>query len=519
MRHGSFYMTKHKTLFHNLKKAGEAIGVAIALASFPVSAEAPRDIRVALVIGNSAYAVSPLLNPVNDARAMSEALRGLGFSVIELRDAQKNQMAEAVAKMHDTLKGKQGIGMLYYAGHGVQYDWRNFMVPVDARLKHETDIPIQTVDVGIVLDAFKEAGNRFNLLVLDACRDNPFDNKLATKGLAPMNAPPGTYMAFATAAGNVAEDGDEASGNGLYTQFLLQELKKPAARVEDVFKRVKLQVRQKSQGRQIPTESSNFDEEFSFDKGFAKSSIENESVRLARYNAEKAAWDGIKSSQSADDFFAFLQRYPNGFISEIAQFRADQLKKPLLVAQLARDAVATLASGSNRFAVGDQYILITTDLLTQKVRREPQRVTSATNDRVEINGGATVYDQMGGLIKDDSGVKDPPMLLVPADIALNKKWRSSFQNRILGFNARTYVDFKAVAVEDLDVAGARFKVFRVEMEGYASANGIPASINGTIWIEPKTMRMVRYDREVRVSSHLVDATRIEVADYKPADRF
>ena len=501
-----------------LLKATLLITLTVLGLCFTAQAQAPLDIRIALVIGNSAYPGSPLINPVNDSRAMGDALRRLGFTVVELENAQKLEMLQAVTKVRDALKGKQGVGMLYYAGHGVQLDWLNYLVPVNARVRKSDDVPGQTLGIDSVMEAFKEAGNRMNIVVLDACRDNPFDDKVATKGLAPIDAPPGTFMAFATSAGNVAEDGDAASGNGLYTQFLLQELKAPAARLEDVFKRVKLQVRQKSEGRQVPTDSSNLDEEFSFAGGFSKAARLSESARIERYQVEKAAWDRIKASQSADDFFAFLRLYPNGFISEIAQFRVDQLKTPLLVPQLARDGLATLASGKNRFSLGDEYTLITTDLITKIVRSEAQKVTFADNQRVEINNGVTVYDQMGGLIKDTSGVKDPAMLLVPADIALGKQWRSSFQNRISQFDARTYIDFKVVSLEDLGIAGTVQKVFKVDMSGFATINGFTASFKGTAWIEPQTMRLVRYDREVRYSGSLLDATRIEVTNYRPARR-
>ena len=501
-----------------LLKISLLAAITVAGLCFTAQAQAPLDIRIALVIGNSAYPRSPLINPVNDSRAMGNALRRLGFNVIELENAQRTEMMQAIVKVRDLLKGKQGIGMLYYAGHGVQLDWLNYMVPVNASVRLSADVIDQSVGVNSVLDAFKEAGNRMNIVVLDACRDNPFDDKLATKGLAPIDAPPGTFMAFATSAGNVAEDGDAASGNGLYTQFLLQELKAPPARLEDMFKRVKLQVRQKSEGRQVPTDSSNLDEEFSFAGGFSKAARVSETARIARYQIEKAAWDRIKGSQSADDFFAFLRLYPSGFISEIAQFRVDQLKTPLLVSQLARDGLATLASGKNRFSLGDEYTLITTDLMTKIVRSEAQKVTFADSQRVEINNGITVYDQMGGLLKDDSGVKDPAMLLVPADIALGKQWRSSFQNRISQFEARTYIDFKVVGLQDLDIAGTVLKVYKVDMSGFATINGFTASFKGTAWIEPQTMRLVRYDREVRYSGSLIDSTRIEVTNYRPARR-
>jgi hypothetical protein len=240
----------------------------LSLCLFSAQAQSPLDIRIALVIGNSAYkGVPELLNPGNDAQAMSATLKTLGFSVVELQDGSRAQMNEAVGKVRESLQGKQGIGMLYYAGHGLQVDFHNYMVPVDAKLASATDVATQTVDVASVIDAFKSAGNRMNILVLDACRDNPFEGKGSARGLAPLDAPSGTFLAYATAPGNVAEDGDAVSGNGLYTGFLVRELQKPAARIEDVFKRVRMQVRQQSKGRQIPWESTSLEEDFFFNDG------------------------------------------------------------------------------------------------------------------------------------------------------------------------------------------------------------------------------------------------------------
>ena len=165
--------------------------ITAAALTFAASAQAPLDVRVALVIGNSAYAFSPLANPVNDAAAMSATLKQLGFDVLELRDASNDQMQKAVEAVHAKLNGKQAVGMLYYAGHGLQADFHNYMVPVDARLNSANDLPKQTMDVGVVIEAFKVAGNRFNIVVLDACRDNPFADKSSGKGLAPMDAPAG----------------------------------------------------------------------------------------------------------------------------------------------------------------------------------------------------------------------------------------------------------------------------------------------------------------------------------------
>ena len=135
-----------------LKPLWRLAGVAAVFAGVSVSAQAPLDVRVALIIGNSAYANSPLVNPANDARAMGEVLRSLGFQVIELRDGSKAQMSAAISKVSDALRGKQGVGMLYYAGHGLQLDWRNYMVPVDAALKSAADVPSQTIDLAGVVE-------------------------------------------------------------------------------------------------------------------------------------------------------------------------------------------------------------------------------------------------------------------------------------------------------------------------------------------------------------------------------
>lgn len=269
------------------------LAVAAACISLSTVAQAPQDVRVALVIGNAAYKNIPALgNATNDAKSMAVVLRKLGFSVVEVVDGSKAQMNDAILQTRSLLKDKQAVGMLYYAGHGLQLDWHNYMVPVDAKLNQAADVPKQTIDIENVIDAFKKSTTRMNIIVLDACRDNPFSEKTSGKGLAQLDAPPGTYLAFATSPGNVAEDGDISSGNGLFTHFLLKELQKPA-RIEDVFKRVRLQVRQKSQGRQIPWDSSSLEDDFAFNDGLKHT-----------FNPD----DLVKEAQLAKDREALLRR-------------------------------------------------------------------------------------------------------------------------------------------------------------------------------------------------------------------
>ena len=262
----------------------------LGLSLLSAQAQTPLDVRIALVIGNAAYTHAPALdNAANDAKSVAQALRDLGFTVEELLNANKAQMTAALNKVRDGLKGKQGLGMLYYAGHGMQLasdnGAHNFLIPVDVSLTNAATLAAQTLEVGVVINAFKLAHTRMNILVLDACRDNPLGEKAASasKGLASQDAPPGTLLAYATQPGNVAEDGETGSANGPYAEYLTTELHRPFAKVEDVFKRVRWQVRRKTEGRQIPWESTSLEEDFVFNDG---SKIAVKSADLERFATE-----------------------------------------------------------------------------------------------------------------------------------------------------------------------------------------------------------------------------------------
>lgn len=220
--------------------------------------------KVALVIGNSGYKTFPLGNPANDARAIGAALTATGFDVTTRLDAPHGELAKAVQAYTQTLAQRQAVGLFYFAGHGLQLAWRNYMVPVDASVRTASDIQAQCVELGDLLAGITKARNPLNVIILDACRDNPFGNLSGVdqKGLSQMDAPPGTLLAYATAPGNVASDGEGV--NGLYTEHLLKEIGVPEAKVEDVFKRVRLHVRRRTHGRQIPWESTSLEEDFWF---------------------------------------------------------------------------------------------------------------------------------------------------------------------------------------------------------------------------------------------------------------
>ena len=231
-----------------------ALGI-LALAS-SVAAQAPREEpRLALLIGNSAYRESPLRNPVNDVRAMAQRLKELGFTVLVHENATKRTMEAAIVEFGRRL-AEGGVGAFYYAGHGLQVRGRNYLVPVDADIEDEASTRVAAVDVELLLEQMAEAKNRVNIVMLDACRNNPFERRMrgASRGLAAVDAARGTLVAYATAPGSVAADGD--GKNGLYTEELLEALREPGLKIEEVFKRVRINVARRSKGAQTPWESS-----------------------------------------------------------------------------------------------------------------------------------------------------------------------------------------------------------------------------------------------------------------------
>jgi formylglycine-generating enzyme required for sulfatase activity len=210
--------------------------------------------RTALVIGNSNYEQGPLRNPVNDARAIGNTLKDLGFDVTLLLDQNLRQMEEGIRIFGQKIRDG-GIGLFYFAGHGVQVDGVNYLAPVGARVEKEQDIKFETMEIGKVTAEMEAAKNGLNIIILDACRNNPFTRafRSPSAGLAPINAPSGTYIAFATAPGTTASDGEGA--NGLYTQELLLNLGQPGLRLEDIFIRTRVAVKKKSDDKQVPWEN------------------------------------------------------------------------------------------------------------------------------------------------------------------------------------------------------------------------------------------------------------------------
>lgn len=238
--------------------------------------------RIALVIGNGAYRTAPLKNPPGDASAVAATLRGLGYDVTLRQNTRLRELIESLREF--SLRApKATVRMLFYAGHGVQVKGRNYLVPIDADPKSEADIQRQSADVGEFVDRLSAIRTGANIVVLDACRVNPFAGGVivgpdgrrlkfrgaAPRGLATLDAPVGTLVAFSTAPNGVALDGARGE-HSVYARHLLAHLPTPGLQIEQLFKRVRIAVAEDTGRVQVPWESSSLTADFCFkpdDKG------------------------------------------------------------------------------------------------------------------------------------------------------------------------------------------------------------------------------------------------------------
>jgi uncharacterized caspase-like protein len=219
--------------------------------------------RIALVMGNSAYKTNPLRNPKNDADDFSKALSSLGFSVINVRDGNLQQMRAAVRQFGDQLLSSD-VGLVYYSGHGVEVKGKNYFIPVNADIQHEDEAADQSLDVASILEKMGTAKKSVNILIVDACRDNPFPKayRSGARGLASMEAPSGTIIAYSTSPGKVALDGN--GKNSPYTSNLIKAMEVPNRPIEIVFKEVRRTVQQETKNAQTPWENTSLSGDFYF---------------------------------------------------------------------------------------------------------------------------------------------------------------------------------------------------------------------------------------------------------------
>lgn len=482
------------------------------LASAPVAAAAgtawaaPDASRVALVIGNSAYAQSPLVNPGNDAAASRDLFTAAGFSVQTLLDARRDEMLAAIERFGEQVQRPETrLAVFYYAGHGVQQDWRNYLLPVDAAVQAPDDIKAQCVDLGVVLGKMAKARDRTYVIILDACRDDPFKGayRPPQKGLSQFDAPVGSLLAYATAPGNTAADG--SGKNGLYTEHLVQELSNRQTRLEDALKRVRLKVRLASQGQQVPWETTSLEGDvFVFPEGESRAGA-SEATRAVE--ADLAEWTRLKGSRQAQDWQNYLLKFPQGRFAEIAQRMLDGLladaaaataapaQAPLVI-QPGRPFTLPFKASDNpnsagrfplgrKFTVGDEYGLVLYDLVSRAERRSTVRVSHVDTeaDRVELNDGAYVWDSQGNIyISPMMGAAQTPRQFFPAELYIGKKWTAGWTAVTQDFQTHTFsVRFQINTQEKLKVPAGEFLCFLIEFSGNDT---LGRRVTGKSWVIP-----------------------------------
>ncbi len=485
-------------LRRHVLQGGAAAG-ALAWARVPAFAQSGPPLyslpRQALVIGNARYQNSPLDSPVSDAKAIASAIQAMGFDVVLHLDGGRDAVIKAIDDYVARLASRKAVGLFYFTGHGAQLAWRNYLIPVDAVINSQNDIAPQSVELNALLQGLTKAANPMNVVILDACRDNPFGKAapLEQKGLSQFDAPPGSLVAYATTPGNVASD--RAGASGLYTESLLRELKIPGAKLEDIFKRVRLAVRRRSNGQQIPWESTSLEEDFYFQPPKTSQKL-SEIETEKRFEAELAIWERIKAVTDPAPLEDYLRSYPSGVFSEVAQFRLDHV-----LAQRGEKKIAVADAQGNPFSrgtgrldivfkVGDRYQYRDVDLDTGAEKRTyTYRITAVTDAEVVFNDGRLVIDLLGNTRKQPGGdVVTQSQYYIP-EYSVGKKWTTRY--KLIKPDGRAVhgeYKFKVVGREIVSVPAGKFNAFHVEGNGWGEDTR--AQLRLEYWIVPEIARFI-----------------------------
>jgi uncharacterized protein YgiM (DUF1202 family) len=295
--------------------------------------------RVALVVGNGDYAadIGKLKNPASDAQLMAGTLKSLGFEVSLVTDADQKAMKRAIREFGQKLRetGPNGIGLFYYAGHGVQVDGENFLLPIGAEIQAEGDVELEAVSASSILSQMQFAGNAVNLVFLDACRNNPLTRSFrsGSRGLARVDAPRGSFVGYSTAPGDVSVDGE--SNNSPYALALVEELNTPGLSIEEAHRAVRGKVLAATNQRQTPWDSSSLTgpvvlKEVTMVAPVAPATPApapaEPSAGGSSQQAELLFWDSIKSSDNPATFQAYLTQFPNGVFAGLARAKITELE-------------------------------------------------------------------------------------------------------------------------------------------------------------------------------------------------
>ena len=469
--------------------------------------------RVALVIGNAAYKVGRLRNPVNDARAMTQALKKAGFDVDHRENLTHRQMFEATRDFGEKLK-PGAVALFYYAGHGLQVRDRNYLIPVEADLRTEDEAPYTSIDASYALDVMNRARTRVNIVILDACRNNPFAKSFrsASRGLAQMEAPSGTLIAYATAPGKVASDG--AGEHGLYTQHVLQHLSTPGLPVEILFKRVRESVERETESQQVPWESSSLKGDFSFVASAApvQGPVSASPAPAPDSAFELAFWDSIKASSQVADYQAYLAQYPNGRFALLAKARISILSPaakpaPPPPAKVAAIAPTPSVAVSGRFpAAGEKWVYQYSDLwkagvkgrlIAEVVDAKEGEVTE--NLSIDFDGRAgqrqTVWPAKAELRAWDAGplgVRELSPYALALELVKPGQRPDVDAGGLDESSTKPWAIDVKVSEEDVAVPAGRFRATKVVITGRRDVSpGAPGSFEMSVWYAPETKRYVK----------------------------
>jgi Caspase domain len=320
--------------------------------------------RIALVIGNSNYtAVTALPNPANDAKAMATFLTSAGFEVVQAPDLTQSDLRRTIGNFARSAaaKGPDTVVLVFYAGHGLQVDGENFLVPVDAQIEREADVPLQAMRLADVMNALSTIHSKSTVVILDACRNNPFSaiNKTGGRGLAIVDAPNGSLVSYSTAPGTEALDGD--GRNSPFTAALTKIGHEPGLPIEQLLKRVRLDVSNATASQQFPWESSSLTAEFSFfpagtgqektaaasnQSAGAKSRTETRSVdfwqKELKSRGAREAYDIVVREDKVEAYQAYLALYPSQSTTPVVRNLVD--RRRVMVAWYNAVTINTVAS-------------------------------------------------------------------------------------------------------------------------------------------------------------------------------
>jgi len=308
---------------------------AAALAMGLLVSEAFAESRVALVVGNGAYRkAGKLINPTNDASAVAEMLRSTGFKVVVGTDLTREGMLDKLSEFGAISRGAD-VALFFYAGHGIQVEGRNFLVPVDADLKTDFDAKTRSIEIDQVLQATMSEA-KVKLVLLDACRDNPFVTEIKRSlasttrstvvqtGLAEMRSGEGTLIAFATGPGQTALDGE--GRHSPFTRALLAHLPKPGIEIDLALKHVRAQVQEETRKQQLPWSNTNMTGVFYMrdaPKGQQVAALQPPAAGVPTLGVDQDTlfWSSVKDSTNLNDYRAYLDKFPNGTFANLARSR------------------------------------------------------------------------------------------------------------------------------------------------------------------------------------------------------